>query len=92
MVDGLWVGGSEAATDFAAIAYQIAALGYNTVRLPFRWQDLDARPKDQVCCCCLCSVWVGGLFGRPPLALRPRRRSSHQHNNTHKQNKTKQTH
>ena len=47
MVDGLWVGGSEAATDFAAIAYQLRALGYNAARLPFRWMDLDAKPKDQ---------------------------------------------
>ena len=45
MVDGLWVGGSEAATDFALIAYQIRLLGYNAVRLPFIWRDLEMAPK-----------------------------------------------
>jgi hypothetical protein len=35
MVDGLWAGGSDAATDFSTIVYQIRQLGYNAVRLPF---------------------------------------------------------
>ena len=46
MVDGLWAGGSEAATDFALIAYQIRLLGYNAVRLPFTWRDLEATPRN----------------------------------------------
>ncbi|KAI8472618.1 MAG: glycoside hydrolase superfamily [Monoraphidium minutum] len=46
MVDGLWAGGSEAATDFALIAYQIRLLGYNAVRLPFIWRDLEMPPKN----------------------------------------------
>jgi hypothetical protein len=29
MVDGLWAGGSAAATDFSLIAYQLRLLGYN---------------------------------------------------------------
>jgi hypothetical protein len=29
MVDGLWAGGSAAATDFALITYQLRLLGYN---------------------------------------------------------------
>jgi len=45
MVDGLWAGGTEAATDFALITYQIRLLGYNAVRLPFIWKDLDMPPK-----------------------------------------------
>lgn len=51
MVDGLWAGGTEAATDFALIAYQIRLLGYNAVRLPFTWRDLDMapRPLDKAC-------------------------------------------
>eukprot|EP00775_Hariotina_reticulata_P004256 gene4256-4507_t len=40
MVDGLWAGGSKAATDFSAIAYQIKLLGYNAVRLPFTHGNL----------------------------------------------------
>lgn len=46
MVDGLWAGGTEAATDFALIAYQIRLLGYNAVRLPFIWRDLNMPPKN----------------------------------------------
>ncbi len=46
MVDGLWVGGSEAATDFALIVYQIRLLGYNAVRLPFTWRDLEMAPRN----------------------------------------------
>ncbi|GBF93230.1 glycoside hydrolase [Raphidocelis subcapitata] len=48
MVDGLWVGGHEGATDFALIAYQLRLLGYNAVRLPFTWRDLTMAPKDLV--------------------------------------------
>jgi hypothetical protein len=48
MVDGLWVGGHEAATDFALITYQLRLLGYNAVRLPFTWRDLTMAPKDLV--------------------------------------------
>ncbi|KIZ07795.1 hypothetical protein MNEG_0153 [Monoraphidium neglectum] len=51
MVDGLWIGGSEAATDFALITYQLRLLGYNAVRLPFIWRDLEMAPKnlDKAC-------------------------------------------
>jgi aryl-phospho-beta-D-glucosidase BglC (GH1 family) len=48
MVDGLWAGGHAAATDFGLIAYQLRLLGYNSVRLPFRWKDLEQRPIRQV--------------------------------------------
>lgn len=45
MVDGLWAGGSAAATDFALITYQLRLLGYNAVRLPFTWKDLNMAPR-----------------------------------------------
>ncbi|KAF8055094.1 SYT1 [Scenedesmus sp. PABB004] len=45
MVDGLWAGGSAAATDFALITYQLRLLGYNAVRLPFTWRDLNMSPR-----------------------------------------------
>jgi len=45
MVDGLWAGGTAAATDFALITYQLRLLGYNAVRLPFTWKDLDMPPR-----------------------------------------------
>jgi hypothetical protein len=41
MVDGLWAGGSDAATDFNKIAYQIRMLGFNAVRLPFAHRFLN---------------------------------------------------
>jgi hypothetical protein len=48
-VDGLGHGGSDAETDFAAVVYQLRLLGYNMVRLPFRYRDLDhPYPKDYV--------------------------------------------
>jgi hypothetical protein len=36
-VDGLWAGGSDAATDFLQLVYQVRLLGFNAVRVPFRW-------------------------------------------------------
>ncbi|KAF6263154.1 glycoside hydrolase superfamily [Scenedesmus sp. NREL 46B-D3] len=41
MVDGLWAGGSDAATDFSKIAYQLRMLGFNAVRLPFAHRFLN---------------------------------------------------
>jgi hypothetical protein len=41
MVDGLWAGGIDAATDFNKIAYQIRMLGFNAVRLPFAHRFLN---------------------------------------------------
>lgn len=35
MLNGLWAGGTDAATDFSKIAYQLSQLGFNAVRLPF---------------------------------------------------------
>eukprot|EP00877_Chromochloris_zofingiensis_P000949 jgi/Chrzof1/10855/Cz05g14190.t1 len=57
MVDGLWAGGSEAATDFQTITYQLRLLGFNAVRLPFRWADLDMAPKDLTVRCTAISPW-----------------------------------
>eukprot|EP00775_Hariotina_reticulata_P012217 gene12217-12355_t len=52
MVDGLGHGGSDAETDFSTIAYELRQLGYNTVRLPFRYRDLDyPYPKDYSVSC-----------------------------------------
>jgi hypothetical protein len=35
-----WAGGTNAATDFSAIAFQIKLLGYNAIRLPFTHGNL----------------------------------------------------
>lgn len=47
MVDGLWAGGSAIATDFNTIVYRLRLLGFNSVRLPFTFDDLGmkALPK-----------------------------------------------
>lgn len=45
-LDGLWAGGMQAATDFSYIVYQMHALGFNAVRLPFIFDDLlNKQPK-----------------------------------------------
>jgi hypothetical protein len=41
MVDGLWIGGFAAATDFSTIMLRIKLLGFNTIRLPFTFSNLD---------------------------------------------------
>lgn len=40
MVDGLWAGGSDFATDFGKISFMLKLLGYNAVRLPFTFNHL----------------------------------------------------
>lgn len=35
-VDGLWAGGTDAATDFLESVRQLQLLGFNAVRLPYR--------------------------------------------------------
>jgi len=50
-VDGLWVGGSRADTDFHALAYQIKLLGFNAIRLPFTFADLKQPGRSQVMEC-----------------------------------------
>jgi hypothetical protein len=51
MVDGLWVGGSRADTDFHALAYQIKLLGFNAVRLPFTFKQLKQSGSKQAMEC-----------------------------------------
>lgn len=45
MVDGLWAGGTSFATDFSTIIYKIKLLGFNTVRLPFTFSDMNLPTK-----------------------------------------------
>uniref|UniRef100_A0A383VWA1 Glycoside hydrolase family 5 domain-containing protein n=1 Tax=Tetradesmus obliquus TaxID=3088 RepID=A0A383VWA1_TETOB len=47
MVDGLDAGnGTWLAADFATIVYRMKLLGFNAVRLPFRFSDLEAPTTD----------------------------------------------
>ncbi len=50
--DGLWTGGSVYNTDFQHIVYQLQLLGFNAVRLPFkfRWAWGDSKGGHQSCC------------------------------------------
>ena len=50
IVDGLWAGGADHATDFAKIVWQLPALGFNAVRLPFRWKDMGPAPGRDTAC------------------------------------------
>lgn len=51
MVDGLWAGGSQMATDFNTIVYRIKLLGFNSIRLPFTYTDLNLKPTSKVIPC-----------------------------------------
>eukprot|EP00879_Flechtneria_rotunda_P005895 GHRR01006201.1.p1 GENE.GHRR01006201.1~~GHRR01006201.1.p1 ORF type:complete len:485 (+),score=144.84 GHRR01006201.1:175-1629(+) len=67
-VDGLWAGGTAAATDFALITYQLRLLGYNAVRLPFTWKDLLMTPKSLDKDCSAVSVdWLKKRLISPHL-------------------------
>eukprot|EP00775_Hariotina_reticulata_P003248 gene3248-3524_t len=39
-LNGLWAGGASANSDFAAIIWQLKLLGFNSIRLPFLFEDL----------------------------------------------------
>ncbi|KAK9836719.1 hypothetical protein WJX74_006621 [Apatococcus lobatus] len=45
MFDGLWGGSDSLAQDWATIVYRIQLLGFNAVRIPFSFKDLQASPK-----------------------------------------------
>ncbi|KAK9833321.1 hypothetical protein WJX81_006148 [Elliptochloris bilobata] len=45
MVDGLYAGNFTQVGDFATIVYRLQLLGFNGVRLPFRFADLNLPPK-----------------------------------------------
>ena len=45
MFDGLWGGSDSLAQDWATIVYRIQLLGFNAVRIPFSFKDLQATPK-----------------------------------------------
>ncbi|HSX37466.1 MAG TPA: cellulase family glycosylhydrolase, partial [Chlamydiales bacterium] len=46
MVDGLWAGPDGLSLDFATVVYRMQLLGFNAVRLPFSFKDLNGlSPK-----------------------------------------------
>ena len=78
MVDGLWVGGSRADTDFHALAYQIKLLGFNAVRLPVTFAQLKrpGRRQDMECAANTKSAWAKratdpGMRPQPEYSVAP---------------------
>ena len=52
MLDGLWAGSDQLTLDFATIVYRLQLLGFNSVRLPFSFQNIyNAAPKSQTQTC-----------------------------------------
>lgn len=66
MVDGLWSGGYAAATDFSTIVLRMKLLGFNTVRLPFTFSNLELPTMSKVMPCVVRPLpeVVKDVFGR----------------------------
>ncbi|KAK9865225.1 hypothetical protein WJX84_012206 [Apatococcus fuscideae] len=60
MFDGLWGGSDSLAQDWATIVYRIQLLGFNAVRIPFSFKDLQASPKSfsQSCTQGVCNTYL----------------------------------
>lgn len=43
---GLWAGKTTQQGDFATAVYRAQLLGFNAVRIPFRFSDLNLPPKN----------------------------------------------
>ncbi len=43
---GLWAGRTTQQGDFATVTYRAQLLGFNAVRIPFRFSDLNLPPKN----------------------------------------------
>lgn len=51
MVDGLWAGGTSFGTDFSTALFKLRLLGFNAVRLPFTFKDLELKAKNKAIPC-----------------------------------------
>lgn len=52
MVDGLWSGSGPLASDFATVVYRLKLLGFNAVRLPFSFKDINTlSPRNYTNAC-----------------------------------------
>lgn len=75
MLDGLWAGYTNATLgDFPTVLKRIKLLGFNGLRLPFTFQDLDRAPTQglYVSNCRVSEVMlrlVGGATQEPPAHL-----------------------
>jgi hypothetical protein len=65
MIDGLWAGGTAAATDFNLIVHSVRLLGFNAVRLTFNMRVFDQYPTSK-------SQWCAtAAAGGPPITPLP---------------------
>jgi hypothetical protein len=46
MVDGLYAANTSQVADFRTVVFRQKQLGFNAVRLPFTFSDLNLTPKD----------------------------------------------
>lgn len=57
MVDGLWGGPDSISFDFATIVHRLQLLGFNAVRLPFSFKDLnETKPRNYAQNCKIASL------------------------------------
>jgi hypothetical protein len=62
MLDGLWAGYTNASIgDFPTVLKRIKLLGFNGLRLPFTFQDLDRAPNKNIY---VSGCMVGGTGGQ----------------------------
>ena len=47
----LWTDNTTLGGDFATVVYRAQLLGFNAVRLPFRFSDLNMQPKNWTFAC-----------------------------------------
>jgi hypothetical protein len=70
MLDGLWAGYRNASLgDFPTVLKRIKLLGFNGIRLPFTFQDLDRAPSTNLYVA-NCAV---SMLAHPFLSLLPER-------------------
>ena len=50
-MNNLWLDNTTLGGDFATVVYRAQLLGFNAVRLPFRFSDLNMQPKNWTFAC-----------------------------------------
>ncbi len=69
MIDGLWAGGTAAATDFNLIVHSVKLLGFNAVRLTFNMRIFEQYPSSKSQWCA--AAGAGSSFDSPRPGARP---------------------
>lgn len=71
MVDGLWAGGTSAACDYSVILFQLRLLGFNSLRLPFTFRDMNLTVIDKTIQCRVLSLKELYLRARAAAEIAP---------------------